>query len=72
MSQKVEKISATTLAKKANRSGDTLYRLEKGEEVTTEARMDILHAMQYTVHLSSSNFSTLSEMRDRFSEDGDD
>lgn len=59
-------ISASALAQKAGRSRYTLYRLEKGEEVSTGTLLDFLLAMGCSLSIESSGLPSLEEMRQRF------
>lgn len=67
--RKQQRLSATAVANHSGRSRDILHRLERGDDVTVSALMDILRAMGASLVLQSAGMPTLDEMRRRFDED---
>ncbi|MEO6276980.1 helix-turn-helix transcriptional regulator [Roseateles sp.] len=67
-------LTAVDVAARAGRSRDILYRLERGEDVTVSALMDILRALGLSLALQPAGLPTLEEMQRRFAADdhGDD
>ncbi len=70
-SRKDQGQSATAIASRAGRSRDILYRLEKGQDVSVSALLDILRAAGYAIQLTPAGLPTLEEMRQRFGEPED-
>lgn len=65
-------LTAVDVAARAGRSRDILYRLERGEDVTVSALMDILRALDLSLSLQPAGLPTLDEMQRRFASDTDD
>lgn len=65
-------LTAVDVATRAGRSRDILYRLERGEDVTVSALMDILRAQGLSLALQPAGLPTLDEMQRRFGADADD
>ena len=63
--------SATEIAQHAGRSRDILYRLERGDDITVSALLDLLRAMGYSLRLEPARMPTLEEMTQRFAADFD-
>jgi transcriptional regulator with XRE-family HTH domain len=61
------KLSATKIAAQAGRSREILYRLERGEDLTVSALLDLLRAAGLAIQFTSAGLPTLEEMRERFS-----
>jgi HTH-type transcriptional regulator/antitoxin HipB len=71
--RKTEKLKAVDIARHSGRSRDILNRLERGQDVTVSALMDILQAMGLSLSLAKTGLPTLAEMTERFSDlDEDD
>ncbi len=64
-------IRTIEVAKRSGRSRDILSRLERGEDVTVSALLDILRAMGWTIRLERLGMPTLDEMRARFGPDSE-
>lgn len=62
-------LTAVDVAARAGRSRDILYRLERGEDVTVSALMDILRALGLSLSLQPAGLPTLDEMQRRFAAD---
>jgi len=61
--------SATEIAAHAGRSRDILYRLERGDDITASALLDLLRGMGYSLRLEPARLPTLEEMTQRFAAD---
>ena len=59
-------LKASDIAARAGRSRDILYRLERGQDLTVSAMLDILRAMGQTLALVPARMPTLEEMRKQF------
>ncbi|WP_327574691.1 helix-turn-helix transcriptional regulator [Roseateles sp.] len=59
-------LTAVDVAARAGRSRDILYRLERGEDVTVSALLDILRALGLSLALQPAGMPTLAEMQRRF------
>lgn len=60
--------TSTAVSRRANRSRDILYRLERGEDVSVSSLLDIVRAIGYQLELVPARLPTLDEVRDRFAE----
>lgn len=58
--------TATDIAAHAGRSRDILYRLERGEDLTVSALLDLLRGMGFALRLEPARLPTLEEMSQRF------
>ena len=67
-----EKLSATKIASAAGRSREILYRLERGEDLTVSALLDLLRAAGLAMQFTSAGLPSLEEMRERFARMDDD
>lgn len=65
-------LSATRIAAQARRSREILYRLERGEDLTVSALLDLLRAAGLAITLVPAGLPTLDEMRERFADLEDD
>lgn len=65
-------LTAVDVAARAGRSRDILYRLERGEDVTVSALLDILRALGLSLALQSAGLPTLAEMQRRFGTEAHD
>ncbi len=63
--RKSMRIKTTYIAKHTGRSRDVLNRLERGEDVTVSALMDILSAMGLVLCIERAGLPTLNEMAAR-------
>jgi HTH-type transcriptional regulator/antitoxin HipB len=70
--RKARGLKATAIAERAGRARSILYRLERGEDVSVAALLDILRAMGLGLRVEPLGPPTLAEVRRRFAEDGDD
>lgn len=64
-------LTAVDVAVRAGRSRDILYRLERGDDVTVSALMDILRAQGLSLALQPAGLPTLDKMQRRFAGDID-
>jgi transcriptional regulator with XRE-family HTH domain len=62
-------LTATAVARRAGRSRDILYRLERGEDVSASSLLDLLQAMGHQLALVPARLPTLDEARKRFQAD---
>lgn len=67
--RKAQRLSATSVAAKAGRSRDILYRLERGADVSVSSLLDVLRSIGYQIDLTPARSPTLEEVRDRFADD---
>jgi HTH-type transcriptional regulator/antitoxin HipB len=65
-------LTATEVARRAGRSRDILYRLERGDDVTVAALLDILRALGCALRLERAERPTLEDIQRRFAEDDAD
>jgi len=65
-------LTAVDVAARAGRSRDILYRLERGEDVTVSALLDILRALDLSLALQPAGLPTLDEMQRRFGDEAHD
>jgi len=63
--------TATDIARHAGRSRDILYRLERGDDITVSALLDLLRAMGFSIRLEPARLPTLDEMTQRFAAEFD-
>lgn len=61
-------MSASAIARKAGRSREILYRLERGEDVTASALLDLLRAMDMALNVVPAGLPTLEEMQERLAD----
>lgn len=64
--RKTQRLKAVDVAARAGRSRDVLHRLERGEDVTVSALLDLLRAMDVCLRLERAGLPTLEEMQARF------
>jgi HTH-type transcriptional regulator / antitoxin HipB len=62
-------LTATEVARRAGRSRDILHRLERGDDVTVAALLDILRGLGWAIRLEPAGAPTLDEMQRRFAGD---
>jgi HTH-type transcriptional regulator / antitoxin HipB len=67
--RKAAGLTATEVARRAGRSRDILYRLERGEDVSASSLIDLLQAIGQQLSLAPARLPTLDEARARFAED---
>lgn len=70
--RKSGKLKAVDIARHSGRSRDILNRLERGDDITVSALMDILQAMGLSLRLAKTGLPTLAEMTERFADLDDD
>ncbi|WP_281078488.1 helix-turn-helix transcriptional regulator [Variovorax paradoxus] len=70
--RKEGRLKATDIAARSGRARNVLYRLERGEDITVASLLDILRAMDLTIHLERLGMPTLEEVAQRFGQDEDD
>jgi HTH-type transcriptional regulator/antitoxin HipB len=70
--RKAAKLKAVDIARSSGRSRDVLNRLERGEDITVSALMDILRSMGLALKIERAGLPTLDEIRQRFAQDEDD
>jgi DNA-binding phage protein len=64
--RETQALTATVVARRAGRSRDILYRLERGDDVSVSSLLDLLQAMGHQLALVPSRLPTLDEARERF------
>ena len=62
----------TSIAQRAGRSRDILYRLECGKDVSVSALLDLLRATGHAIQIVPAGLPTMEQMRSMFQEDADD
>lgn len=67
--RKNSRLKTTDIATKSGRSRDVLHRLEQGQDVTLGSLMDILRAMDLSLHLVPAGLPSLEEMQRRFADE---
>lgn len=70
--RKAARMSVSEVAERAGKSRDVIYRLEKGEDVSSHSLFAVIRALGLSVQLVSAGLPTLEEVRARFANDGDD
>ena len=66
------RLKTTDIAKTSGRSRDVLHRLERGDDITVSALLDILRSMGLVLRLERAGLPTLQEMQQLFAADDHD